>query len=96
MSKTLTKKTMVLVSKLGDFWVTPDQGKEIIAWKKGDPFGSLDIDGSMISCQSIDGLLTAAQYEIYNKKKNGYWQCRYEYWHERFQQCAHMHIRRDK
>jgi hypothetical protein len=92
MSSALTNKTMVVVSRLGDFWVTPDQGKNVMQVKKSDPSGSLELDGNLIGCSTIDGVLHAEQYDSLNMKRRGGWQCKYQNWHERGQQCAHAQL----
>lgn len=89
MTDAITNKTNVLVSRLGDFWVTAEQGKKIMAIKEHDNSANIEIEGNHISCSSIDGVLTAEAYNIYNLKKRGGWQCKYQHWHERNQQCAH-------
>lgn len=88
MSGDLTDKTMVVVTRLGDFWVNPDRAMNVAAAKQQDPQGTIEMDGSFIGCQQIDGILTAFQYDDYNRKRNGQWQCKYKTWHAKFEQCA--------
>lgn len=89
MSAELTDKTMVVVTKLGDFWVTPEQAKKIMVVKEHDPSASIDLEGNQIACHTIDGVVTPETYEKLNYKRRGGWQCKYQHWHERNQQCAH-------
>lgn len=85
----LTDKTMVVVSRLGDFWVTPDRATRIMDVKQADSSGSIELDGNLIGCSTIDGVVTAETYDTLNMKRRGGWQCKWKKWHERNQQCAH-------
>lgn len=89
MANELTDKTHVLVTRLGDFWVKHERGLKIMGIKQQDPQASFELDGSFISANAIDGLLTAEQYNELQIKRRGGWQCKYGYWHEKFNQCAH-------
>lgn len=90
----ITDKTFVIVTRLGDFWVNQDRATRVMSAKKNDPQGFVEFEGNLVSCSSIDGILDAKAYDLYNKKKNGHWQCNYKYWHKRFEQCAHHLIDR--
>jgi hypothetical protein len=92
MTTAVTDKTMVVVSRLGDFWVSPDQARSIMQVKQNDPSGSLELEGNLIGCSTIDGVVTAEKYDMLNMKRRGGWQCRYKKWHERGQQCAHAQL----
>ena len=87
MTQALTDKTMVVVSRIGDFWVNPNQASEIIRIKQTDPQGSIVIDGNLVSCQSIDGVLKPDEYETLNNKRRGLWQCNHRKWHNRNDPC---------
>ncbi len=90
----LTNRIFCVVSRLGDFWVTKDQGKKIMELKQSDPSGFVTLDGNLIAFSMIMGVLDAKSYDDYNKKQNGCWRCKYSYWHERFQKCAHGELKR--
>lgn len=94
MSNEITDKTMVVVTRIGDYWVNKKRATAIMQAKQDDPNGSIVFDGNMISCHSIDGVITAEEYEKLNIKRRGGWQCKYGYWHERNNQCAHHLIGR--
>jgi hypothetical protein len=89
MSTELTDKTMVVVSKLGDFWVTPERANKVMAAKTADPQASIQLDGNLLACHTIDGVVTAEQYDLLNIKRRGAWQCKHQKWHERGTTCAH-------
>lgn len=93
MTNALTDKTMVLVSKMGDYWVKPEQAERIMEAKKHEPDSHIELEGNFISLNAIDGALTAEAYTTYNIKRRGGWQCKYQEWHERNQQCAHHLVR---
>lgn len=94
MTDAITDKTVVLVTRLGDFWVTPRQGKEAMELKERDSGSTLEIDGNFVSCLAVDGVLTATAYDLLQKKRSGAWQCKYRFWHDRNQQCAHYETSR--
>jgi hypothetical protein len=89
MGSELSDKTHVLVTRLGDFWVKLERGNAIMGIKQNDPQATIEMDGSFIAANNIDGLLTAVQYNELQIKRRGGWQCKYGYWHEKFNQCAH-------
>lgn len=89
MSSEITNKTSIVVTRIGDFWVTPEQGANVMKVQQEDPNGNIMIENNLISCRSIDGVLTANKYAELNYKRRGGWQCRYGFWHERNQECAH-------
>lgn len=89
MASELSDKTHVLVTRLGDFWVKLERGNAIMNIKQQDPQATIEMDGSFIAANNIDGLLTAAQYNELQIKRRGGWQCKYGHWHEKFNQCAH-------
>jgi hypothetical protein len=93
MNDKLTKDELVVVSKVGDFYVSKDQAEKIMRVKSQDPYGHIRLEYNLISCNSIDAILTPSQYEIYNLKKRGGFQCKYKFWHERNQICAHYKIK---
>lgn len=90
MTDQITDRTMVVVSRLGDFWVNKQRADNIIEVKQKDPSGSIELDGNLIACSSIEGVVSAEQYQIINNRRRGAWQCKYRWWHEKFQQCAHQ------
>lgn len=90
MSNALTDKTMVLISKLGDFWVSERQADEIMQTKQHEPDATIKLGGNFIACHSIDGVLSAPDYDVLNARRRGAWQCKFKYWHERGQGCAHF------
>lgn len=89
MTDALTDKTMVAITRLGDFWITPKQAELLMFHKEKESDGNFEIDGCQISCRSLDGVLTAPAYEQLQMKRRGGWQCKYGKWHERNHQCAH-------
>lgn len=89
MTNEITDKNKVVVTKLGDYWVSQKQAEALATHIDKDRDGSVVLEGNRILNKSIEGILTPEAYNIYNLKKRGGWQCRYQYWHERNQQCAH-------
>jgi hypothetical protein len=87
MASELTDKTHVLVTRLGDFWVNQKRGADIMAIKMRDPNAQFEMDGSYITAPSVDGLLTAKEYNDLQCKRRGMWQCKWEQWHNRNDNC---------
>lgn len=89
MNNSITQKTMVAVTKLGDFWVSVEQAQKIMQAKEHEPDSIINLEGCFIGCRNIDGILTAEKYDELNCKRRGAWQCGYHHWHERYQPCDH-------
>lgn len=87
MSNEITDKTHVLVTRLGDYWVSQERGAKIMAIKQQDPNAQFEIDGSYITAPSIEGLLNAGQYNDLQCKRRGMWQCKWQQWHNRNDNC---------
>lgn len=93
MNNQITDKTMVAVTRAGDFWITKSQANNLMKAKDDRPTGFTELDDCMVTFASIDSILTAEKYQEYNFKRRGGWQCKYQAWHERGQQCAHGQMR---
>lgn len=85
----ITDKTMVVVSRLGDFWVTEQRAKAITEILAVEPNATIDIDGNYLAVRTIDGIVNPKQYGEVQAKRRGAWQCKHNYWHEKFDKCAH-------
>jgi len=94
MTNSVSDKTMVVISKVGDYWVNKRRASAIMKIKEQNPNSSIELDGSLISCNVIDGIITASQYDDLNKKRRGAWCCKFGKWHERNEQCAHHLVSR--
>lgn len=94
MSAELTDKTMAVVTRLGDFWVSTDRAARLQLVMDTADTNSIELDGNIIKITAIDGILTASAYDLMNKKRQGYWQCRFQHWHEKFEKCAHAQLGR--
>ena len=91
---TITDKTMVLVSKLGEFWITAEQARIFSELLTAETPTIVTIEGNMLSTRHVDGILTAEAYDVLNKRRTGAWQCKWKHWHDRGQQCAHAQLQR--
>lgn len=80
---------MVVVSRVGDYWVTDEQAQRIAAVLESGKKGMIKLDGNFIAINSIDGVVNASAYEVLNNKRRGAWQCKYQHWHDRGDKCAH-------
>lgn len=89
MSNTLTDKTMVLVTFVGPVWVTRERGEMAMKIKEQDPNAVIEIDESYYGANQIRALLSAQQYAEFQYEKRGMWQCPYQKWHAKFDNCEH-------
>ncbi len=87
MSSALTNKTYVLITRVGPIWVTKERGEMAMRIKEQDPASVIEIDGSHYSANIIMALVTAQQYSDYQNEKRGMWQCQYQKWHPKFDNC---------
>lgn len=94
MTSELSNRNMVIVSRGGDFWITEAQAENVKKLLNGSAKGMIEIDGNYIAITSIDALLGPEQYDILNKRRRGAYQCKYGYWHERDNHCAHHLVER--
>ena len=85
----VSKNNVVVVTKVGDFWVNKDRAANIMKIKSADPNGVIDIDGDMIAAHTIEAALSPKTYSELQKKRRGCYYCEYGHWHERGTSCAH-------
>ena len=45
-------------------------------------------EGQSFNTADVTGIFTAEAMEERTRRKNGQWQCRANYWHDRFEKCA--------
>ncbi len=67
------KKDAVLVTKLGDYWLTQAEARAVALALGESKY--ITIEGSMISTFSIDGIVTAEQYKLAAKQRGRSWKC---------------------
>lgn len=79
------EKTHVVVTRLGDYWVTQDQARKIAESLGASKF--ITLEGSMISTYSIDGILTPEQYKTNASQRGRSWRCKYGNVHAAAESC---------
>ncbi len=80
-------KTSVVITRLGDFWVTEKTAREI-ASQMDDKGAKIVLESvGVVSMNQVFAVLTKEGYEAYQKKQNGEWKCEKGSWHEKFKQC---------
>lgn len=84
----ITDKVMVLVTRIGNVWVTKERGQNAMNIKEQDPNAIIEIDEGYYSANQIVGLLTAQQFDNYQKERRGLWNCPYQKWHGRNDDCT--------
>lgn len=80
-----TQKSHVLVTKVGDYWVTQAEAKAIAEALNQSKY--ITIEGSMISTFSIDAIVTGEQYKANSKQRNRPWRCKYGSLHTATEPC---------
>lgn len=86
---TITDKTYCLITKHRiQIWVNKATRDSIIKMMKAGGDKTVLVNDNAIS---LDGLAiyTAETMANNDKVKRGEWKCKYNYWHERNQQCGH-------
>jgi hypothetical protein len=83
----LTKQQMVIVTRIGVFWVETERANKIKQIREADPTGVIEIDDCQIGVRDIFGILTPAKYSDYQNERRGMWQCQYKQWHPRNDIC---------
>lgn len=80
-------KTSVVVTRLGNFWVTSEKAKSI-STGLDDKQGKVVIENiGVIAMNQIYAVLTKEGYDTYQLKESGKWQCEKGTWHEKFSKC---------
>lgn len=80
-------RTNVVVTKLGDFWVSTEKAKSI-ASGIDDKAGRVVIEEfGIVAMNQVFAVLTKEGYEVYQRKQSGSWQCDKKVWHEKFTKC---------
>lgn len=84
----IAKKQMVVVTRVGSFWVDIDRAERIKRVRSSNPDTVIAIDESQIDTRSIYGILTPEQYYNYQNERRGLWQCEYRKWHPKNDTCT--------
>lgn len=79
-------KTHVVVTRLGDYWVTQENARKVAEALGSAKFVTLE--GSMISAYSIDGILTPEQYKDNARQRNKHWKCPHGNIHGALEFCS--------
>ena len=94
MTNEITKKLVCIVMRNNvEIWVEEER---IESLRKALPLLKehkfIGIDDEMLNTADIVGIFSAQTMEDTTRRKNGQWQCKYNYWHERGEQCAHEEL----
>lgn len=98
MSGELTDKTFCVVThRTGRYYVNEQRARNIQTLIN-DPNAPrlIEIDGNYVAVIDIAGVVSASQLQDMDRMKRGDWQCKYGYWHERNNTCAHHLMPRKK
>lgn len=80
------QKNHVVVTRLGDYWVTQAEARKIGAALGSAKF--ITLEGSMISAYSIDGILTPEQYKDNARQRGKHWKCPHGNIHGALEFCS--------
>lgn len=91
----LSKNLMCIKIGEVEIWTEVDKIKELISVLKnrnGQQF--IQIGDEVVNRSFITGIFTPQTMEDVTRRKNGMWRCRYGYWHERGEKCAHGELKK--
>ena len=93
MNKELSKNLMCI--KIGEIeiWAEVEKIKHIISIlsdKNAPQF--IQVEDEIINRSYITGIFKAKTMEDLTRRKNGYWKCKWNYWHAKNEQCAHGEV----
>lgn len=94
MNNKVAVQQKVIITRVGAFWVDLERAQNIDRIRQEDPNAIIDIDGNMVSANQIYATLTPEQYSNYQNEKRGMWQCAYQKWHPKFDNCEHAREQR--
>lgn len=90
MSSEITDKTHVLVTRsLGNIYVTEIEANALTVTIASGKAKHVVIGGDLIMLNDVAGITSGETIRNLEKKKQGQWQCKYDRWHEKNDQCGH-------
>lgn len=91
MEKQISKRLMCIFIRGGlEIWAEEDKIKNLqqILRTVGKESKFIELEGETINTADITGIFYAKTMEDLTRRKNGMWKCRWNYWHNRGEQCA--------
>jgi len=87
-TKAIAKNLLCICVRGGlEVWIDQEKLEPVVqAIKKKE---LIRIGNTVINPVDISGIFEAKDMEDRNRRKNGQYQCRYGFWHEKFDQCGH-------
>lgn len=93
----LAKNLMCIKMHSGvEIWVEKEKAQKLIDLLGTTQTKFVEIDGEIINSASVEGVFTPQTMEDMKRRKNGQFQCKWEYWHERGDKCAHGELEKYK
>lgn len=90
MSKELTKELMCVLVRPGiEIWIEKEKLDIIMKCLEKEGRRFVSINDNIINTADISGIFKASQVEDMRRRKNNQWQCKWGYWHQRGENCAH-------
>jgi hypothetical protein len=91
MNQDLSKKIMCISIRGGvEIWAEEDKIanlKKVLMSTSQSKF--VQLDDEVINTADITGIFGPATMEEVTMRKNGYWKCKWNFWHKKFDDCAH-------
>lgn len=92
MSKTLSKDLVAVCMMSGVIlWIEKERAVKLEQLLK-DPGAPkfVEFEGQLLNTSSIEGVYSAQTMDDLQRRKNGQFQCRWGYWHDRGEKCEHV------
>ena len=89
MSKEISTKNFVLVLIDGGRFFLDEAEAEKVKQAIRAEIKFIEIGNSIIMTSGISRLVSGVNYEEAEKIKRGDWKCKYGFWHQKWEQCAH-------
>jgi len=90
----ITDKTYCLITKHRiKIWINKDERDKILAMMSNSSQKTIIVNDNAIQTDGIC-IYTSDTMSNNDKINRGEWKCKYDYWHERNQQCGHNLIKK--
>lgn len=86
----LSKNLMCIKMRSGiEIWVEKEKAEKLINLLGTTQTKFVEIDNNIINSVDISGIFNPKIMAELTRRKNGQWQCKWNYWHNRGEKCAH-------
>ena len=98
MTTEIAKEIMCIKIRDGvEVWVEKEKIENLITLLMAEKIGRfVKIENQLINNADIVGIFDAKAMEDSTHRKNGQWKCKWNYWHQRGEICAHSELEKYK